>query len=142
MIQYNKSTQDEAWMDTQRLPYSSSLQHMTTIYFGPKFLSSKLYQLSPTEDLELAKTLVRPSSLFLHDLSQAKKLSTEGYGSVRRVYVVCPEDKAIPLEFQQWMIANNAVQQVFQIEASDHMPMFSKPRELCLCLREIATKYA
>ncbi|KAJ9170763.1 hypothetical protein P3X46_018843 [Hevea brasiliensis] len=140
--QYNKRTPNEAWLDTQFLPYSTSLQHMSSMFFGPKFISSKLYQLSPIEDLELAMTLVRPSSLFLHDLSQAKKFSSEGYGSVSRVYIICEEDKAIPEEFQQWMIANSPVEQVIKIEGSDHMTMFSKPQELCQCLCEIAQKYA
>ncbi|KAJ9177201.1 hypothetical protein P3X46_012440 [Hevea brasiliensis] len=127
--QYNERTPSEAWLDTQFLPYSTSLQHQTSMFFGPIFISSKLYHLSPIEDLELAKTLVRPSSLFLHDLSNAKNFSNEGYGSVSRVY------------FQQWMISNYTVEEVIKIEGSDHMPMFCKPKELCDRLCEIAQKY-
>ncbi|KDP31868.1 hypothetical protein JCGZ_12329 [Jatropha curcas] len=139
---YNERTPSEAWLDTQFLPYSTSLPHLSTMFFGPKFLSSKLYQLTPIEDLELAKTLTRPSSLFQHDLSMAKKFSSEGYGSVKKVYIRCEEDKAIPKEFQEWMIENNPVEEVIKMEGVDHMPMFCKPQQLCNSLSQIADKHA
>lgn len=140
--QYNERTPAEAWLDTQFLPYSSSQCHLTTMFFGPKFLSSKLYQLSPPEDLEQAKTMVRPGSLFLYDLSKANSFSTTGYGSVKRGYVMCDEDLAIPVEFQRWMIENSAVEEVMEIKGADHMAMLSKPQELFHCLSEIANKHA
>ncbi|KAJ6907433.1 hypothetical protein NC651_017980 [Populus alba x Populus x berolinensis] len=68
------------------------------------------------QDLEQAKTMVRPGSLFLYDLSKANSFSTTGYGSVKRVYVMCNEDLAIPVEFQRWMIENGAVEEVMEIE--------------------------
>ncbi|XP_048232268.1 methylesterase 1 isoform X2 [Ricinus communis] len=119
--EYNRRTPSEAWLDTQFSPYSTSLQHLTTMLFGQFMLSNKLYQLSPTE---------------------AKNYSTEGYGSVTRVYVLCDEDKAITEEFQNWMITNYPAQEVIKIEGADHMPMFSKPKELCHYLSMIAQKYA
>lgn len=140
--QYNERTPVEAWLDTQFLPYSSFQCHLTTMFFGPKFLSSKLYQLTPREDLEQAKTMVRPGSLFLYDLSKANSFSTTGYGSVKRVYVMCDEDLAIPVEFQRWMIENSAVEEVMEIKGADHMAMLSKPQELFHCLSEIANKHA
>ena len=91
--------------------------------------------------------MVRPGSLFLDDLSKANNFSTTGYGSVKRVYVICDEDLAIPVEFQRWMIENSAlengaVEEVMEIEGADHMVMFSKPQELFHCLSEIAHKHA
>ncbi|KDP31869.1 hypothetical protein JCGZ_12330 [Jatropha curcas] len=79
------------------------------------------------KDLELAKILARPPSLFQHDLSMAKEFSSEGHGSVRKVYIICEEDKAIPKEFQEWMIENNPVEEVIKMEGVDHMPTFCKP---------------
>ncbi|CAK9166416.1 unnamed protein product [Ilex paraguariensis] len=93
------------------------------------------------QDLTLAKTLVRPGSLFLEDLSKTTKFSTERYGSVKRVYVICNEDKGIPEEFQQWMIDNIGAMEAKEIKGADHMAMCSKPAELCHCLLEIANKY-
>ncbi|XP_030975527.1 salicylic acid-binding protein 2-like [Quercus lobata] len=140
--QYNERTPAEAWLDTQFSDYGSVNQPSTSIFFGPKFLSTKLYQLSPTEDFELAMTLARPGSLFLDDLSKAKNFSNEGYGSVPQVYVVCDQDLGIPVEFQRWMIKNGVPKEVMEINGADHMAMLSKPDELCHCLLETAHKYA
>ncbi len=93
------------------------------------------------KDLELAKTLARPGSLFLEHLSEAKNFSNEGYGSVPRVYIVCNEDLAIPVEFQQWMIKNEVPKDVMEIKGADHMAMFSKLEQLCHYLLEIARNY-
>lgn len=94
------------------------------------------------QDLELAKALIRPSSLFLDDLSNAKNFSEKGYGSVPRGYIVCNEDMGIPLKFQQWMIHNFGVDETVEIKDADHMAMFSKPQELCNALLSISSKYA
>ncbi|XP_023926568.2 salicylic acid-binding protein 2 [Quercus suber] len=140
--QYNERTPAEAWLDTQFSDYGSANQPSTSMFFGPKFLSLKLYQLSPNEDFELATTLARPGSLFLDDLSKAKNFSNEGYGSVPQVYVVCDQDLGIPVEFQRWMIKNGVPKDVMEINGADHMAMLSKPDELCHCLLETAHKYA
>ncbi|MED6120604.1 hypothetical protein PIB30_022262 [Stylosanthes scabra] len=96
------------------------------------------YQLSSAEDLELAKSLVRRGSLFVEELSKAENFSKEGYGSVECAYVMCSDDLAIPVEFQQWMIQNAGVSDVREIKGADHMAMISKPQELCSCLLQIA----
>ncbi|KAL9418992.1 hypothetical protein AB3S75_036863 [Citrus x aurantiifolia] len=108
----------------------------------PSYVVDKLYPLCSPQDAELGKMLVRPGSLFQDDLSKANKFSNEGYGSVKRVYVVCDEDICIPMEFQHWMIQNNPVDQVMEIKGADHMPMLSKPQQLLDCLSQIAHKYA
>ncbi|XP_022132427.1 salicylic acid-binding protein 2-like [Momordica charantia] len=136
--QYNKQSPAEAWLDTQFCPYGNAAEPLTSMFFGPNFMAKKLYQLSPPEDLELGLNLLRPSSLFIQDLSKAKNFSKEKYGSVPKVYVVCTEDKAIPKDFQQWMILNAGIQNVMEINGADHMAMFSKPRELLHCLLQIA----
>nr|POE92887.1 salicylic acid-binding protein 2 [Quercus suber] len=96
----------------------------------------------PDKDFELTETLARPGSLFLDDLSKAKNFSTEGYGSVLLVYVGCDQDLVITVEFQQWLIKNGEPEDLMEIKGADHMPMFSKPDELCHCLLEIAHRYA
>ena len=86
----------------------------------------------------MAKLLVRPSSLFREDLSKATNFSDEGYGSVKRAYITCHEDKGIPRDFQQWLIETIGVAEVKEIEDGDHMAMLSKPQQLCHRLLEIA----
>ncbi|KAG5050987.1 hypothetical protein JHK85_003503 [Glycine max] len=134
VLEQNTSSED---LDNEFAPSGNK----TSVLFGPEYLSKKQYQLSPVEDLELAKTLVRPSSLFIEDLSKQKNFSKHGYGSVPRAYIVCTEDLAIPLEYQLWMIQNAGINDVLKIKGADHAAMFSKPRELFNSLQKIATKY-
>ncbi|CAL9754793.1 unnamed protein product [Musa acuminata subsp. burmannicoides] len=108
----------------------------TSMLFGPQFLS-KLYKLSPPEDLTLAMTLARPSSFFLEDLVSMPPFSESRYGSVEKVYVVCAQDEGISEEFQRWMIKNNPVKVVKEIEDADHMAMFSTPKQLFQCLSDV-----
>ena len=89
-------------------------------------------------------SLVRPFRLYGDDalLLKESKLTKEKYGSVRRVYIVCDQDNIIKEDFQRWMIENNPADEVKVITGSDHMVMFSKPKELSSCLQEIAEKYS
>lgn len=92
--------------------------------------------------MELAKTLVRPSSVFQENLSKANNFSEEKFGKVTKVYVICSEDKILEKQFQEWLIQNSGIKNVMEIEGADHMAMFSKPQQLCQCLLHIAKKYA
>ncbi|XP_031268908.1 methylesterase 1-like [Pistacia vera] len=139
--QLPKRTAAGPLMDTQISPFPTK-PSLESLFFGPEFLKFKLYQLCPVEDLELAKTLTRPGSLFSDDLEKSKNFSNEGYGSIARVYIVCEEDMVIPKEFQHWTIENYPVKEVMEIKRADHMAMFSKPQEVTHCLLEIAHKHA
>ncbi|GAA0162683.1 esterase [Lithospermum erythrorhizon] len=81
---------------------------VTAFTFGPKFLASKVYQLSPPEDLALATSLIRPLGIYsFEDMSRLLKLSIKKYGSVRRVFVMPDEDNVTPKDIQEWMIKGN-----------------------------------
>ncbi|KAL3813709.1 hypothetical protein ACJIZ3_014977 [Penstemon smallii] len=113
----------------------------TSIVFGSNFLSTTLYQLSPPEDLTLASMLVRPIGLYEDkDWLKETVLTAENYGSVARAYIVAEKDNILKEEFQKWMIENNPTDEVQIISGSDHMVMFSKPKELSSFLQEIAQK--
>lgn len=64
--------------------------------------------------------------------------SKDKFGSVRRFFIVCKEDKALTEQFQRWMIGINPVDGVKEIQEADHMAMLSKPLQLSKCLLEIA----
>lgn len=85
--------------------------------------------------------MVRPMSFFMGNLSKIKAFSKEGYGSVKRVYITCNEDKTIPLGFQRWLIENAGVTEVIEMKNADHNPMFSQPQEICQYLLDIADRY-
>lgn len=116
----------------------------TSFLFGYNFMASKLYQLSPPEDLTLASYLARPLRMF-PDQSRFKAeatVTTVKYGSVPRVYIVCDQDLVIKEDLQRWMIERNPVDEVCVIPNSDHMVMFSKPLEFCSTLKQIAENYS
>ncbi|KAJ0039482.1 hypothetical protein Pint_28138 [Pistacia integerrima] len=79
----------------------------TSILFGPNFMASKLYQLSPPkQDLTLAVLLARPHPMF-KDVAlpnEVVAVSKERYGSIDRVYIVCDQDNIMKEDLQRWMI--------------------------------------
>ncbi|TVU36793.1 hypothetical protein EJB05_18740, partial [Eragrostis curvula] len=95
------------------------------------------------QDLALAKAMVRPSRWFLSDaVMKGNVLTAERYGSVRRVYIVAEDDATWSTEFQRRMASWNPGTETWGLQEADHMPMFSKPRELSEVLVEIADKYS
>ncbi|KAL4355247.1 hypothetical protein GQ457_06G035730 [Hibiscus cannabinus] len=113
----------------------------TRALFGPKFIEARLYQLSPREDIELVLSLQRQGKWFMKDLSKESLLTKEKFGSIDRVYIVCEDDLLIKESLQKWYIENSPTVDVKSIAGADHMPMFSKPLELCNCLQQVAAKY-
>ncbi|XP_062018541.1 methyl jasmonate esterase 1-like [Rosa rugosa] len=115
----------------------------TTFIFGPVYLATKVYQLSPKEDIELATMLMRPLRLFSEeDMSKELKLSKEKYGSVNRVFIILYEDLVERKDFQLWVIERNRPNRVVEMRGSDHMVMMSKPLELWGLLQNLATNYS
>ncbi|KAL8131381.1 methyl jasmonate esterase 1-like [Apium graveolens] len=111
----------------------------SSVLFGPNFLESLLYQLSPAEDLTLALSLIRPFPIFRDDFTlKEAELTDKNYGSIRRVYIVSQGDLIITEETQKGMISNYTPQDVKEISGADHMVMFSKPRELASLLQAVA----
>ncbi|OQU88163.1 hypothetical protein SORBI_3003G417000 [Sorghum bicolor] len=112
-----------------------------TFLLGPEWMSQRMYQLSPAEDLTLAKTLVRPAQMFLGDEAMAGEnvLTWDRYGAVSRVFVVTEEDRTWPAEEQLEAAAScGPGVEVRAIRGADHMPMFSKPAELAQLILEVA----
>ncbi|KAM7498048.1 hypothetical protein LguiA_022462 [Lonicera macranthoides] len=114
----------------------------TSVLFGPKFLSSTMYQLSPPEDLTLALALKRPFPIYRDEISlKEASLTKKNYGSVHRAFILCSNDIILPEEAAKTIIQNYPPDIVKVINGADHMVMFSKPQDLCSSLEEIAEKY-
>ncbi|KAK5775198.1 hypothetical protein PVK06_043067 [Gossypium arboreum] len=152
--QFKEKMDSDKAMDTQFGFHNGLDKPPTSACPGPNFLASKFYQLSPPEarlsqiqsipfiDLTLALTLVRHVCFFNDEESiKAVALTKEKYGTVPRVYIVCGKDNILKQDFQRWIVENSPPNEVKLIPDSDHMIMFSKPKELCSCLEEIAEKY-
>ncbi|CAN8328198.1 unnamed protein product [Cochlearia groenlandica] len=135
------SVKEEDKLNMEFKTYGTHDRPLTAILLKTKYLANYLYQLSPVQDFELAKMLVRVGPAVTSNLTGIKSLTEEGYGSVTRVYIICGEDKGLTVDFQRWVIDNFPVKEVMEIKDADHMPMFSKPLELCDHLLKIARKY-
>uniref|UniRef100_K4B397 AB hydrolase-1 domain-containing protein n=1 Tax=Solanum lycopersicum TaxID=4081 RepID=K4B397_SOLLC len=85
----------------------------TTYILGPKYMETDVYQRSPTQDLALASTLVRPINFYsLEDVSKEIVITSKRYGSVWRAFIVAVEDKLLKKEFQHLMIEKNPPDEV------------------------------
>ncbi|XP_062002067.1 methyl jasmonate esterase 1-like isoform X1 [Rosa rugosa] len=135
---FEKIQERSVLTDTQYRYDQGANNPPTSLLFGPKQLSSRVYQLSPPEDLELALSLERFSPLFFEEI----KLTEAKYGLVPRVFIVCDQDLSIEEDLQTWMIRKNPPNEVKVINGSDHMVMFSRPLELFSKLLNVAEKYS
>ncbi|TKY68871.1 putative methylesterase 19 [Spatholobus suberectus] len=112
---------------------------------GVEFLASRLYQLSPVEDLTLAFSLVRPLPSFTSDVKLlTKQTAVTKYknGRVPKFFIISEKDNVLTEDFQRWIIESTGpFAEVKVIKDSDHMVMFSKPKKLSSELLKIAYKY-
>ncbi|KAL8152009.1 hypothetical protein V2J09_021817 [Rumex salicifolius] len=137
-----KRTSTDQFLDTSFGFDKGPKNPATSIKFGQEILSAKLYQNCLPEDLELARILVRESNIFCEELVMEGQITKEKFGSVDRVFVICKEDKLMKEDFQKWIIEKSPPKEVKFIQGADHMGMLSRPKEICLCLMEIAYRYS
>ncbi|XP_023921645.1 methylesterase 10 isoform X2 [Quercus suber] len=131
--EYFKRTPKESTMDCQL--------SLDSLLFGPDYMRTKVYAHCQSEDLELAKVLIRPNGLFMEDFSKEGMLTEEKYGSIDRVFIVCEEDEVMKEDFQRLIIEDSPPKEVILIREAGHMVMLSKPSELCQWLLEVAGRY-
>eukprot|EP00252_Welwitschia_mirabilis_P004552 TRINITY_DN1487_c0_g1_i1.p1 TRINITY_DN1487_c0_g1~~TRINITY_DN1487_c0_g1_i1.p1 ORF type:complete len:262 (+),score=47.65 TRINITY_DN1487_c0_g1_i1:111-896(+) len=109
-------------------------ERVKSFQFGRSLVLNRLCQKCPSQDLLLAESLFRKCPY----IKEKMELTTEKYGSVKRAYVVCKEDKILFPELQMKIIKDNPPHQVHYIEEADHCPVFSCPDRLALILDEIS----
>ncbi|XP_038980515.1 salicylic acid-binding protein 2-like isoform X1 [Phoenix dactylifera] len=136
----------EAYMDSKVMISTDPNNPSSFLHFGPKYMSSRMYQLTAPEsyclqDFMLATMLVRPGNLFLDHITKEVMITEENFGSLSRAYIVCKEDKTLREDFQRWMIERSPGVQVKEIEGADHMVMLSKTNELYSILQDIAREH-
>ncbi|TVT97000.1 hypothetical protein EJB05_57767, partial [Eragrostis curvula] len=136
-----ESNRDVPQLDNEIKPQDKDGKLPASFMFGPQTIEQNVYQLCSNEDKTLAKSLMRVGSLFLEDLNIQKPLSKDRYGSVRKVYIVAKQDRAISEGLQRWMVSNNPVEEVKEIETADHMAMISTPDDVAQYIVGITEKY-
>ena len=101
----------------------------------PEIYKEGLYHDCDENIFQLAKLLLSHESAATG--ITALQLTDEKFGSIRRFYIECTEDKAVTPFIQQKMYNETSCEKVYQMNTS-HSPFFSKPVELCDILCEIA----
>lgn len=116
-------------------PYVTRYAETNSHTLQPEIFKEGLYHDCDEDIIQLARLLLshEPVESGITPL----KLSDENYGSVRRFYIECTEDRAVTPFIQQKMYSEMPCEKVYQIPTS-HSPFFSKPRELCDIFLEIA----
>ncbi|XP_028796599.1 putative methylesterase 11, chloroplastic isoform X2 [Neltuma alba] len=111
-------------------------QPPSSIDLDKSLLRDLLFNHSPAKDVALASVSMRP--IPFAPVLEKLSLSDLRYGSVRRFYIVTPEDNAISVTLQENMINANPPEKVFRLKGADHSPFFSKPQALHKLLVEIS----
>jgi pimeloyl-ACP methyl ester carboxylesterase len=101
---------------------------------GPVF-----YNTTDPTWVERAENFVTPEpmNVFMTPLG----LTEENYGAVKRAYIECAQDNALPLELQRLMQAALPCAPVFTLDA-DHSPFYSAPDQLVDYLHLISRIHA
>ena len=102
----------------------------------PDALGDLFYHDCSAADLALARRALVPMSAA--PFGAAVQTTPDRFPRVRRVYIACTEDRALPLAFQRRLA--EAVPGVEEITmATSHSPFFSQPEALAAHLHTIAT---
>lgn len=101
----------------------------------PEIYKEGLYHDCDDHIVELAKLLL--SNEPVESGITPLHLTEGNFGSVRRFYIECTEDRAVTPFIQQKMYTETPCEKVYKMKTS-HSPFFSKPEELCDILLDIA----
>ncbi len=102
----------------------------------PEIYKEGLYHDCEDHITELAKLLLSHESV--ESGVTPLQLTNEKFGSVRRFYIECTEDRAVTPFIQQKMYSETVCEKVYKMPTS-HSPFFSQPEELCDLFIEIAS---
>jgi pimeloyl-ACP methyl ester carboxylesterase len=102
-----------------------------------EWLDEAFYADCSAEDRALARSLVRPEPM--DPISTPVAVTDERFGSVRRVYVGCTEDRAITRQQQERMLEEHGADLELTLEAS-HSPFLSMPEGTADALEAAAAR--
>ena len=91
------------------------------------------------EDVALARLMLRPEPAA--PSATPMRITPARFGSVRRAYIECRRDRAIPVELQRRMARDSACPVVASLD-TDHSPFFSTPDALAGALLTLAAQHA
>lgn len=93
----------------------------------PEIIPETFYAACPPDDVARAMARLVPQAT--DPIKRTVSTTPERFGTVRRAYIECLQDRAIPIAMQRAMIAGQPCEKVFAID-TDHSPFYSAPDEL------------
>lgn len=96
---------------------------------------SAFYHDCPAEAVALCRSLLRPEPVEPRTVPVQR--TNANYGSVRRVYVECTEDRALPHSFQRELQESTPCDEVRALETS-HSPFLSAPEALARVFLDVS----
>ena len=105
---------------------------------APGKVAPVFYNTTPAALSARAASLLGPEPMM--SFTTPVRNSAVRFGRVKRAYIECAEDNAIPLELQRAMQRALPCEPVVTLD-TDHSPFFSAPKELCRVLIEIAAPH-
>ncbi len=102
---------------------------------APSRVGSIFYNTSPTALQSRAAQLLTPEPMM--SFVTALSLSEGRFGSVKRAYIECLQDNAIPIEIQRAMQSALPCDPVITLDC-DHSPFYSQPEKLAESFVKIA----
>ncbi|NCT94446.1 MAG: alpha/beta fold hydrolase [Chitinophagaceae bacterium] len=126
------SLQDtEGWLK----PYVTQHPETASHTLQPIIFKDGLYHDCDDDITEMAKCILDHEPV--ESGMAVLRLTDQAYGSVRRFYIACTEDRAVTPFIQQKMYTETPCEKVYQLHTS-HSPFFSAPNALYEILEEIA----
>ena len=137
LVPNGKTQKEYSMKDTHGVlkPYVTMHDHLNAHTLQPEIYKEGLYADCDENITELAKLLLSHEPV--ESAITPLQLSEEKFGSVPRFYIECTEDKAVTPFIQRKMYTETPCQKVYSLPTS-HSPFFSKPKELCDILCDIA----
>ncbi|NHN27775.1 alpha/beta fold hydrolase [Flavobacterium jejuense] len=137
LIPDGKTQFDYSAQDTNSVlkPYVTRFPELKAHILQPEIYKEGLYADCEDSITEMAKLLLSHEPI--ESGVTPLVLTEEKFGSIRRFYIECTEDKAVTPFIQQKMYTEMPCEKVYKMETS-HSPFFSKPNELCAIFLEIA----
>ncbi|ULQ51720.1 alpha/beta fold hydrolase [Flavihumibacter fluvii] len=137
LIPNGKTQAEYSVQDTEGVlkPYVDRFPETNSHTLQPIIYKEGLYHDCDDDIAEMAKCILSHESVATG--ITPLQLTETNYGSLPKYYIECTEDRAVTPFIQQKMYTETPCKKVYQM-ATSHSPFFSKPKELCSILTEIA----
>jgi pimeloyl-ACP methyl ester carboxylesterase len=116
-------------------PYVTRHPEINAHTLQPEIFKEGLYHDCDEDIVQMARVILSHESVMTGITPLV--LTEKNFGSVRRFYIECTQDRAVTPFIQQKMYQETPCEKVYRMDTS-HSPFFSKPQELCDIFLDIA----